>query len=292
MADQVRVALADYPITVPIKTSTDPTFAFDSITPITKVFKPMIRTGAYDISEMAIVTYVQARAYNKPIWLLPAVLLARFQHKTIVCNAQYSTLRPKDLEGKRVGVRSYSQTTVMWARTILASEYDVDIDKIDWVTFQDGHVAEFSDPPNARRAPAGTSVAEMLQGGEIDAGIMGNDLPKDDPRLVTVIEDPNGDAKKGYDKNKVLPINHMVVASQDLIEQRPEVVRRFFSLLAASKMAGNGVTEAGVDMNPIGIGALRHSLETIIEHCFRQKLIDRRLTVDELFHDETRDLML
>ena len=145
-------------------------------------------------------------------------------------------------------------------------------------------------PANARRAPEGRNVAEMLQAGEIDAGIMGNDLPKDDPRLITVIEDPKGDARRGYAQNRVIPINHMVVASQDLIERRPEAVRQFFDMLVASKAAGHGSTEDGIDINPIGVDALRHSLETVIEHCLEQKLIDRRLSVDELFHDKTREL--
>lgn len=292
--DTVRIALGSYPITQPVKKSatieTGARFQFEEIAPITKAFKPMIRQCAYDISEMAIATYVQARAYNKPMWLLPVALLARFQHKTIVCNSEFATLRPKDLEGKTVGIRSYSQTTVMWARGILSAEYGVDLSKIDWVTFEDGHLVEYSDPPNARRAPEGRKVAEMLQAGEIDAGILGNELPTDDPRLITVIEDPKGDAKVGYERNKVTPINHMVVVSQDLIEQRPEVVQEFFDMLAASKAAGNGTTDAGVDINPIGIDALRHSLDTVISHCLEQKLIDRRLTVDELFHDKTRDL--
>ncbi len=292
--DVVRVALGDYPITAPIKRGlsgrTAGRYRFEEITPITKAFKPMIRQGAYDISEMAIATYVQARAYNKPIWLLPAALLARFQHRTIVCNSQYSKLRPKDLEGKTVGVRSYSQTTVMWARGILSAEYGVDLDKIDWVTFEDGHLAEYAEPSNARRAPAGRNVAEMLQAGEIDAGIMGNDLPKDDPRLVTVIADPERDAMAGYEKNKVIPINHMIVASEALIEQRPGIVREFVDMLSASKAAGHGSTEAGIDINPLGIGALRHSLETVIDHCLEQRLIDRRISVDELFHDATREL--
>ncbi len=293
-SDTVRVALGDYPITLPVKKNatagTVGRFHFEDIVPITKAFKPMIRRGAYDISEMAIVTYLQARAYNKPIWLLPVTLLARFQHKTIVCNADFSKLRPKDLEGRTVGVRSYSQTTVMWARGILSAEYGVDLNKIDWLTFEDGHLAEYAAPANARRAPEGRSVAEMLQAGEIDAGIMGNDLPKDDPRLITVIEDPKGDARRGYAQNRVIPINHMVVASQDLIERRPEAVRQFFDMLVASKAAGHGSTEDGIDINPIGIDALRHSLETVIEHCLEQKLIDRRLSVDELFHDKTREL--
>jgi len=293
-ADTVRIALGDYPITRPVKKNaaiqTGGRFQFEEIAPITRAFKPMIREGAYDISEMAIATYVQARAYNKPIWLLPVALLARFQHKTIVCNSEYARLRPKDLEGKTVGIRSYSQTTVMWARGILSAEYGVDLSKIDWITFEDGHLSEFSDPPNARRAPAGRKVAEMLQAGEIDAGIMGNELPRDDQRLITVIEDPEGDAKLGYERNKVTPINHMVVASQEMIEQRPDVVGEFFDMLVASKSAGNGTTDAGVDINPIGIEALRHSLGTVISHCLEQGLIDRRLTVDELFHEKTRDL--
>lgn len=294
LTDSVHIALGDYPITAPVKKNaaveTGGRFQFEDIVPITKAFKPMVRRGAYDISEMAIVTYVQARAYNKPIWLLPAALLARFQHRTIVCNSDYSRLRPKDLEGKTVGVRSYSQTTVMWARGILSAEYGVDLSKIDWVTFEDGHLAEYSAPSNAHRAPEGRKVAEMLQAGEIDAGIMGNDLPKDDPRLITVIGDPKGDARLGYQRNKVIPINHMVVASQDMIERRPDLVRQFFDMLVASKAAGNGTIEDGVDINPIGIDALRHSLETVIDHCLEQKLIDRRLSVDELFHDKTREL--
>ncbi|MCW1411308.1 phosphate ABC transporter substrate-binding protein [Rhizobium sp. 1AS11] len=292
--DRIRIALGDYPITLPIKkngtTETGGRFEFEDIVPITKAFKPMIRKNAYDISEMAIATYVQARAFDKPIWLLPAALLARFQHKTIVSNSEYSTLRPKDLEGKTVGIRSYSQTTVMWARGILSAEYGVDLSRINWLTFEDGHLAEYSDPPNARRAPEGNTVAAMLQAGQIDAGIMGNDLPKDDPRLITVIEDPKGDSKRGYESNRVIPINHMVVASQALIEQRPEIVRQFFDMLVASKAAGHGATDAGLDINPIGIDTLRHSLEAVVEHCLEQKLIDRRLTVDELFHDKTREL--
>ena len=130
----------------------------------------------------------------------------------------------------------------------------------------------------------------MLQAGEIDAAVLGNELPKDDACLITVIEDPKGDAKAGFDRNKVIPVNHMVVVSEKVLKERPDIVRTFFDTIAKSKQAGNGATEAGIDMNPLGVDAMRHSLETIIEHCLAQKLIDRRLTVDELFNDATRGL--
>lgn len=287
MVDKVRVALGDYPITAPVKQDIGH-FEFEVLAPITKAFKPMIRSQAYDISEMAIVTYLQARAYNKPIWLLPIVLLARFQHKCIACNSAFSRLRPKDLEGKTVGVRAYSQTTGAWARGILANEYDVDLNKIDWLTFEDAHVAEYADPPTARRAPGGRNPGEMLLNGEIDAAIMGNDLPKDD-RLATVIEDPKEDAKHWYERTGVIPINHMVAVREEFLFDKPGLVNAFFAMIADSKKAGNVVSEAGIDMNPLGVEALRPSLEMIIDYSMQQGLIPRRLTVDELFHEATRE---
>lgn len=289
----IRIALGDYPISEPIKKNAPENaggqFQFEPVTPITKAFRPMIARQAYDISEMAIVTYLQARAHNKPIWLLPIVLLARFQHRCVVCNSGYSKLRPKDLEGRTIGVRAYSQTTGAWARGILANEYGVDLDKVHWLTFEDAHVAEYRDPPTATRAAEDKKLADMLLNGEIDAAIMGNDLPKDD-RLVTVIEDPRGDAKAWYERTKVIPINHVVVATEDLIEQKPDIVRSFFDRISASKKSGNDSAEEGVDMNPLGVEALRTSLETIIEYSLQQGLIPRRLSVDELFHDATKDL--
>ena len=88
-----------------------------------KAFKPMVREHAYDASEMALVTYLQAKAYNKGLTLLPAAMLARFQHGTMLYNAERGKLEPADLPGCRIGVRSYSQTTGAWIRGILENDY-------------------------------------------------------------------------------------------------------------------------------------------------------------------------
>ncbi|MCX8997084.1 phosphate ABC transporter substrate-binding protein [Rhizobiaceae bacterium BDR2-2] len=288
----VSIAVADYAITGPLKRAAsadgDDTMRFEAVSPITRAFRPMAREQAYDICEMAIVTYLQARAYGKPVWLLPIVLLARFQHRCIVCNSDRAILRPKDLEDRTVGVRAFSQTTGAWVRGLLANEYGVDLEKIDWMTFEDGHVAEYADPPIARRAPEGRKPGEMLQACELDAAILGNDLPKDE-RLVTVIADPAGDARRWYERTNVIPINHMVVVSEDLLQRSPGAAAGFFEAIAESKRAGNGIVEDGVDMNPLGVEALRPSLEMIIDYSLQQGLIPRRLTVDELFHHATRD---
>ena len=158
-------------------------------------FKPMVREHAYDASEMALVTYLQAKAYNKGLKLLPATMLARFQHGTVLYNSERGTLAPKDLAGKRIGVRSYSQTTGVWMRGILQNDYGVDLSGVQWVTFEDGHVAEAKDPPGVIRSK-GKDITEMLLDGELDAAIYGAAMPKD-ARLKSVIADPDGEAGPG-----------------------------------------------------------------------------------------------
>src|SRR5271170_2437778 len=96
---------------------------FTEINPVNRAFMPMAREQKFDISEMAIVTYLQAKAYGKPLLLMPATMMGRFQHGTMLYNSERATLRPQDLPGRRVGVRAFSQTTGVWMRGILAKDY-------------------------------------------------------------------------------------------------------------------------------------------------------------------------
>ena len=132
---------------------------------------------------------MQAKAYNKGLKLLPAAMLARFQHGTFLYNAERGKLAPADLAGRRIGVRSYSQTTGAWIRGIVENDYGVDLSRVQWVTFEDGHVAEAKDPPGVIRARPDQDMTQMLIDGELDAAIYGAELPKD-PRLQSVIPDP------------------------------------------------------------------------------------------------------
>jgi 4,5-dihydroxyphthalate decarboxylase len=98
---------------------------------------------------------------------------------------------PADLAGRRVGVRTYSQTTGMWVRGILQNEYGVDLDKVAWITFDDSHLAEYSDPPNCQCAQKGKKLVDMLLDREVDVTLLGSNMP-DDPQLKTLI--PHADA--------------------------------------------------------------------------------------------------
>jgi 4,5-dihydroxyphthalate decarboxylase len=127
----------------------------------------MVREQAFDVSEMAVVTHLMAKSAGKPMVLLPDVVLAPFQHAYALYNSRHGTLTPADLNGKRVGIRSFTTTTGAWLRGILANDYGVDLTSIDWVTFEEAHVAEFSD--TTKRARAGKQIVQMLIDGELDA---------------------------------------------------------------------------------------------------------------------------
>src|ERR1700733_8024543 len=162
---------------------------FTEINPVNRAFLLMAREQKFDVCEMAIVTYLQAKAYGKPLMLLPATMLGRFQQSALLYNSERGTLRIEDLPGRRVGVRAFSQTTGVWIRGILWKDYGLDLNKVKWVTFEDAHLAEYRDPPGVERAAAGKDITKMLMDGELDAAIFGGNMP-DDARLKSVIADP------------------------------------------------------------------------------------------------------
>jgi 4,5-dihydroxyphthalate decarboxylase len=286
---KLRTNLADYAVTKALKSGALPSsiVEFDFCGPKTAHdgFKPMVRENAFDVGELAIVTFLQAHAYGKPYVLLPAPISGRLQHHCIGFNNQLNQLKPKDIEGKKVGVRSYAQTTGLWVRGILQHEYGVDLDKVTWLTIVEGHLAEYSDPPNCQRIPKGKSLAEMLYSGEIDAAILGNDMP-DDPKISTLIPNAVEEGKTWYEREHVVPINHMFAVHRDLSKNRPDVVREIFRLLVASRKAAPSAL-----LPPFGLEANRKGIQMAIDWSFEQKIIPRRLSVEELFDETTAGLV-
>jgi 4,5-dihydroxyphthalate decarboxylase len=262
---------------------------FTEINPVNRAFMPMAREQKFDVSEMAIVTYLQAKAYGKPLVLLPATMMGRFQHGTMLYNSDRGILGPRDLPGRRVGVRAFSQTTGVWIRGILWKDYGLDLGAVKWVTFEDAHVAEYRDPPGVERAAPGKDITKMLIDGEIDAAIFGGAMPSE-PQLKSVIPEPDAAAKDWYKKTGAVPVNHMVVLKETLAKSHPDVVRELYRMLLDSKQA-IGLPKAGtVDLIPFGFDALKPSLELMSSYAFEMKLTPKRYTVEEIFDDTTRIL--
>ena len=251
----------------------------DPVEPVTDGFPAMVRDVSYDFGELALATFLQAREAGVPLLLLPAVLVGQFLHDTIVYNAERGDISVDGLEGKRVGIRSYTQTTGAWMRGILEEQYGVDIARVQWVCFQDPHVISYAEPSFVERPPPPKTLLGMLLDGEIDAAIGVGPQAANYPQLRTVIRDPKADALAWRAKTGAVPINHMAVVKASLYESRPDVVVALFDALARSKAAAN----EAVDLTPFGLEANRKSLDILIRYAARQQLIPHAYPADELF---------
>ncbi|HLW90531.1 MAG TPA: phosphate ABC transporter substrate-binding protein, partial [Roseiarcus sp.] len=217
------------------------------------------------------------KAYGKKLTLLPLVMAARFQEAALFRLKGSDIKSPSDLKGKRVGVRAYSQTTGLWLRGELADDYGAPPESINWVTFEDAHVAEYRDPPHARRAAPGESLPAMLEDGAIDAAIFGADAPTD-PSLRTVFPDPEGAARSFLSRHGFMPINHLICIKQEIAESRPELVEELMRMFReAIALAGEGA--------PLSERrAIDSALELAARYAAEQGLTPRRLTLGEIWN--------
>lgn len=283
---RLRTNLADYPVVRALKSSEvrSDVVVFDFCGPKTanQGFKPMVREGAYDAGELAIGTFLQAKVYGKPLVLLPAVVMARYQHHTIVYNAARGELTPKDMEGRRIAVRAYSQTTGIWVRGILKHEHGVDLERLRWVCPDDGHLAEYQDPPIVERAAPGAKLDELLLNGEVDAAILPTDLTKEHAHIRYLFPEPNKQGEAWTKKYGTVPVNHYFVVAKALADMRPDAVREIYRMLAESKVKAPP-SPGGIDFHPFGIEANRKALELMVKYSVEQQLIPRAFAVEELF---------
>jgi 4,5-dihydroxyphthalate decarboxylase len=289
---RLRTNLADYANTRALKAGEikSDLVSFDFAGPKTAAegFKPMLRENQFQAGELAIATYLLAREFGKPYVLLPATILGRYQHGFLYYNTDKGALTPKALEGRRVGVRSYSVTTTMWVRAILQHDYGVDLERIKWAAYEDSHLAEFREPPSLERFELkGRKLDQMLAEGDFDAAILGADAPY--PNVKPLIPDPAAAAREWAAKHGgAVQLNHLFVVDAALSRERPDVIQEIWRLLLASKAATP--TKPGPDTLPFGLESMRHALELAVQYAVEQKILSKPISVDDLFDDTTRAL--
>ena len=285
--------LGDYPNTLALKngsvTSDLVQLEFTEAAVPHDHFKKVI-AGEFDVAELAIMTYLQARGWNKPVVALPVAISGRFQHAQLAYNTDFGTVTTSNIEGKRVGVRTYSQTTPAWVRGILQNDYGVDLSKIHWVTFQDGHVPEYRDPPGSERAPQGQTFMKMLLAGQIDAAVvMAPDLKL--PNIKSVIPDASKEIAAWYQAHQAIQLNHVLVVRESLLQQHPDAVREVYRMMKESKRLSTEVLGAdGIDYRPVGFTNNRRNFEMAAQYAWQQKLIPHALEIEQLFDALTRSL--
>ncbi|HYM17859.1 MAG TPA: ABC transporter substrate-binding protein [Micropepsaceae bacterium] len=276
------------------------TFDFVEVDPLIDAFRRMVRGLEFDICEMAITTYICAKAHGKRMTAVPVFIVRAFHHGAILVNTKAGITRPKDLEGKRVGVnRGYTVTTGVWARSILQDEHGVDLSKITWVLSGDEHVAEYRPPKNVVPIEKGKKMADMLASGELVAAIgVEIDHPDVKPLIPNALEAGlNALKTRGH-----YPINHTVVVKDELLAAHPKLAADVFNAFAESKhlylekLKAGGIDKPTSvdevhkkvmaitgDPLPYGIEPNRRVLEDLIGHAVTQGIIERPFKLEELF---------
>jgi 4,5-dihydroxyphthalate decarboxylase len=307
----LRTAIATYPHTKALKdgTVTVPGIPLEhvDISPITGAFRRMCRALEFDVCEMAITTYLTARAYHRNFTALPIFIMRQFHHAPIVYNVKSGVQSPKGLEGKRVGVRAYTVTTGVWVRGILATEYGVDLSRITWVLNDQEHVEEYQkDYPSNVIYQAGANLGAMVASGELAAAIGAGKV--DSPDVKPLIPNARDAEAAWYRKTGIYPINHTVVVKDSLLQADPTLAPRLFNAFTEAKAVflrqlGSGAplpddaqalaqrrTLVGDDPLPYGLARNRKALEAVIRFAHDQKILRRTVSPEELFARNTLDL--
>ena len=243
--------------------------------PIPRAFRAMVRGNDLDVSEMALTTYLLALEFGKPLVALPIPVWGRLHHGNLVCLTNSKLSGPKDLEGKKVGVRAYSQTTGVWIRGILKSQYGVDLSRITWVTTEGAHVAEYLDPPNVVRSKS--RLRDLLYSGEV-AAIMG-EREVDPSEIRTVIPDSEAAARQWSRETGIVPVNHIVSVRAELLDRLPFLATELMGLFEQARAA------AGPEMAApeYGLEANRAAIQMLFEFAADQKLTTKVFQIGDVF---------
>jgi len=316
---KLDIAIASYPHTAPLLNGevrikgVAPNFI--RVVPQIAAYRRMVRQVEFDVCEIAPTTYLIARAYGAPFVALPIFVTRRFHHSGLLVRADAGISHPKDLEGRKVGVRAYSVTTGVWTRGILIDDYGLDSSRVTWVVDDEEHVRELELPDNVVHAPADRSLADMMAAGELSAGFDANagigrsgsptgggwkQFEANYPELF-----PNAEELEAawYNKTGIYPMHGTIVVRDEILAAHPSIVQSLYDAFSEAKMlwlarlrSGEADTASdkkyrqlakivGDDPLPFGMKQNLSTIQALEDTAFKQKLTPRRMPIEELFVD-------
>jgi 4,5-dihydroxyphthalate decarboxylase len=312
----LKIAIAEYPHTSAIRDGSIPIEGvepeFITVKPQIGAFRRMVRGVEFDVCELAPTTYIIARAYGAPFVALPIFVMRRFHHAGLLVRPDARVRSPKDLEGKKVGVRAYSVTTGVWTRQVLIDDFGLDASKVTWVVDDEEHVTHLQLPPNVMHAPAGVSLADMMARGDLAAGFAANagvgragaptggwtEVEADYPDLF---QNPVALEAEYYARTGVYPMHGTIVVKDSVLAEHPWVATSVYRAFNTAKKqwlakldSGEATSKSdlkyqelrkivGSDPLPYGIEENRKTILALEATAFKQDLIPRRMSMRELF---------
>jgi 4,5-dihydroxyphthalate decarboxylase len=194
------------------------------------------------VCEFSLATYIVLHDRAElPLTAIPAFPHRRFRHGYIFVNRAAGIRSPEDLNGRRVGIRTWETTAGFWLRGILADDYGVDLTSIDWIT-QDPEDVPLADPSRfrIRRVDSGETVTAMLADGALDA-LLYPETPESirggDPRVAPLFPDAKRLEIAYAQRTGFFPIMHTVVVQQRLVEAHPWLPEELLGAFRRSKDA-------------------------------------------------------
>lgn len=317
----LNIAIATYGHTAALKKGQVPIAGvqpeFIEVKPIIAAFRRMVRDVEFDVCEMAPATYMIAREHGAPFKALPIFIFRRFHHAGLVYRDDAGIRGPKDLEGKRAGVRAYSVTTGIWSRGIMTNDYGVDNSKITWVVDDEEHVQSLVLPPNVQHAPEGKSLVDLMASGYLSAAFTDNagigraGAPADGwqaggrikpPEYIEMFPQAEKLEAEWFQKTGIYPVHGLIVVKDELMAKHPWLGKALYDAFLESRdiylrqlEAGESVSDkdehyramAKIVGNPLpyGIEANRASIDAMMTYCFQQGLLKKQHAVDDMFVD-------
>ena len=319
---KLKIAIADYPHTLAVKSGAIPIEGvepeFVNVVPQIGAFRRMVRQLEFDVCELAPTTYIIARAFNAPFVALPIFVMRRFHHSGFLVRPDAGIKAPRDLEGKKVGVRAYSVTTGVWTRGIFIDDYGLDTSKVTWVVDDEEHVTQMRLPPNVVHAPEGKSLVSMMAAGEIVAGFDGNaglgrsgsptggwqaaapGANEAYPELFENVEQIEADWHR---RTGIWPMHGTIVVKDAALAENPWIARSLHDAFARAKdewlvrlKSGEASTAGdkkylaltkvvGDDPLPFGMEANMATIRALEDTAFKQKLIPARVPIERAWVD-------
>ena len=201
----------------------------------------MIRNEEFDVCELSGSSYLMARDRGQAFSAIPVFLHRRFRHGFIFVNTSKGILKPEDLNGKRIGLKTYQATAILYLRGLLADENGVDLTSIDWVTELEEEIP-FDAPPgiSITQAPAGSDISEMLAEGDVDAVIHPDIIQpilRGDDRVGRLFEDYRREEEAYYKRTGIFPIMHATAIRDEILEEHPWVANNLAQAFERAKQA-------------------------------------------------------
>ena len=321
LAEKVKldIAIAEYPHTAALINGSIPIEGVEAnfvrVHPQIAAFRRMVRQVEFDVCELAPTTYIIARGYGSPFVALPIFVTRSFHHRGLLVRPDANIKTPKDLEGKKVGVRAYSVTTGVWTRGILIDDYGLDSSKVTWVVDDEEHVTQLKLPPNVIHAPAGRSLADMMADGELVAGFAANagigragsptggqwkEVEANYPELFPNYHEIE---KQWFDRTGIYPMHGTIVVKDSVLAKNPWVARSLFDAFSKAKnewlkKLNSGEANAALDKKyremtqivgpdplPQGLKLNLPTIKALEDTAFKQGLTPKRMSIDEIFVD-------